>query len=288
MDLNKRMARLNTFIGRMPQLPPTVTKVIKICNDMNASPTDISRIISLDPVLTGKVLRLINSAYYGLVHEISSIVRAIIMLGMNTVKNLALSTAVLSGLKKTDNSKALDMDEFWRHCLGVGVISKLIAKSRGVGQNRLEEYFIAGLLHDIGKIPLNSLFPEEYSEVIALSREEGAPFYVSENEILEIDHSAVGEMIMKNWNLRAEITDAITHHHSLDLYKGGNTEILHTVALANYFTNYMKIGFSGDSSPEEMAPEIMRSLGIDLDYLEKIEDMVYEEIEKAQVFLKVA
>ncbi|MCP4686574.1 MAG: HDOD domain-containing protein [Desulfobacterales bacterium] len=288
MDLNKRMARLNIFIGKMPQLPPTVTKVIEICNDMNSSPTDISRIISLDPVLTGKVLRLINSAYYGLVHEISSIVRAIIMLGMNTVKNLALSTAVLSGLKKSDDSIALDMEDFWRHCLGVGVISKLIASHRGVGQNRLEEYFIAGLLHDIGKIPLNSLFPDEYKEVVALSGKAGRAFYQYEYDAMEIDHSTVGAMIMKSWNLRAEITDTITHHHTLDLYEGEHRGILYTVALANYFTNHLRIGFSGDANPEEIAPEIMDHLGIELDYLEKIEDMVYEEIDKAQVFLNVA
>ncbi len=288
MELKKRMVRLDIFIGKMPQLPPTVTKVIEICNNMHASPTDISRIISLDPVLTGKVLRLINSAYYGLVHEISSIVRAIIMLGMNTVKNLALSTAVLSGLKKSDASSALNMDDFWLHCLGVGVISKLLATSRGVGQNHLEEYFIAGLLHDIGKIPLNSLFPDEYSEIISLAGKEKRPFYICENKALEIDHSAVGKMVMKNWKLRAEITDTVTHHHSLDLYKGKNREILYTVTLANYFSNRLKIGFSGDANPEEPAPEIMQYLGIDLDYLEKIEDMVYEEIDKAQVFLKVS
>ena len=101
----------------MPSLPITVSKVLEICNNPKTSPVDLNQVISLDPVLMGKVMRLINSAYYCLPNQITSLVRAIIMLGINTVKNLALCTAVLGTLDKKGDFQALNMEGFWRHSL---------------------------------------------------------------------------------------------------------------------------------------------------------------------------
>jgi HD-like signal output (HDOD) protein len=113
---------------------------------------DLNRVISLDPVLVGRVLKLINSAYYGLEQQVTSLVRAMIMLGINTVKNLALSSAILSNLVGR-GFLGLNAEGFWRHSLCVGVTAKLIARKQGIDHSRLEEFFTAGLLHDLGKIP---------------------------------------------------------------------------------------------------------------------------------------
>ncbi|MCL2879605.1 MAG: HDOD domain-containing protein, partial [Treponema sp.] len=152
-DLN---GRIEEYIGNMPSLPTTVAKVLEVCNNPHTSPADLNHVISLDPVLVGRVLKLINSAYYGLGQHVTNLVRAIIMLGLNTVKNLALSSAVMGNLKTGKNSQGLDMEGFWRHSLCVGVAAKMLAKQRGIESKQREEYFTAGLLHDIGKIPLNS------------------------------------------------------------------------------------------------------------------------------------
>ena len=129
-EKDRILAVIQGYISRMPSLPITVSKILQICNDPRTSPVDLNQVISLDPVLMGRVMKLINSAYYSLPNQITSLVRAIIMLGINTVKNLALSTAVLGNLTGKGNFQALNIDGFWRHSLCVGVTAKLIAVKR--------------------------------------------------------------------------------------------------------------------------------------------------------------
>ncbi len=135
---------IQQYIDRMPSLSTTVTKVLQVCNTPNTSANDLNKVILLDPVLTGQVLKLINSAYYSLPNQITSLARAIIMLGLNTVKNLALSTAVIGTLGKKDSFKSLSMDSYWTHSLCVGVTSKALAVQLGVPVAEREEYFVAG------------------------------------------------------------------------------------------------------------------------------------------------
>ncbi|MDC7125229.1 MAG: HDOD domain-containing protein [Spirochaetales bacterium] len=116
--------KIENYIDKMPSLSTTVARVLDICNDPATSPAELNRVIALDPVLMGKVIQLVNSAYYGLPNQITSLIRAITLLGLNTVKNLALSTAVLGALSDSEDSHSLDTDAFWEHSLSVAVISK--------------------------------------------------------------------------------------------------------------------------------------------------------------------
>jgi putative nucleotidyltransferase with HDIG domain len=276
----------------LPPFPATVSKVMEICRDVNTSPTDLTKVISLDPVLTGKVMQLVNSAYFGLSREIISLVRAVVMLGMNTVKNLVLGATVMSAFGSRKNFRALNMDMFWKHSLGVGVIAKLIAKKRNIDRKLLEGYFIAGLLHDIGKIPLNSKFSDEYLNVIKLPEKEPQPLFVSEKHHLGIDHSYVGNLIAKKWNLGEEISDPITYHHAPETYSGVQNDILFTIILSDHFANSAEIGFSGNRYLENTDPGVMRyfenNTELNFGDITTFNDEVAQEIEKAQVFLKVA
>jgi len=277
------------YIDRMPSLPTSVAKVLEICNSPQTSPADLNRVISVDPVLMGKVMKLINSAYYGLNQEITSLVRAIIMLGLNTVKNLALSTAVLGTIGKSSESKALNMEGFWRHSLCVGVTTKLIGRQRNADKNILEEYFIAGLLHDVGKIPLNNRLPDRYVDVLAFSDRDKQSLHRVEEEVLGLDHSEVGLMIAENWGLSQEIKDAIAYHHRVSEYDGPHKDIVYSVVLSNFFASDSEIGFSGNRFPEPVPEIVTEHLGLDLLFLEdEMEYRVNDEIERARVFLRVA
>ena len=277
------------YIDKMPSLPTSVSKVLEIGNSAQTSPADLNPVISVDPVLMGKVMKLINSAYYGLDQEVTSLVRAIIMLGINTVKNLALSTAVLGSIGKGSDSTALNMEGFWRHSLCVGVTTKLIGKHRNVDKNYIEEYFIAGLLHDVGKIPLNNRLPDRYIDVLGFSDRERQSLHHVESEILGLNHGEVGLMVAENWKLSEEICDAVAYHHRIEEYSGKHKEIVYAVALANYFAAIAEIGFSGNRFPE-IVPEVAAEfLGIDVIYIEdEMEDAVNAEIERARIFLRLA
>jgi putative nucleotidyltransferase with HDIG domain len=271
----------------MPSLPVTVSKVLEVCNNPKTSPIDLDNVIKLDPVLMGRVLKLINSAYYGLGTQVTSLARAIIMLGVNTVKNLALSTAVIDRLVDKGAFRALNMDGFWRHSLCVGVTAKLIAKSRGVDARLIEEYFAAGLLHDIGKIPLNNALAEDYVRTMSLADRERIPLFLAEKRALDLDHCEAGLVVAESWRLSGAIADSIAFHHTHESYRGDHGDVVRTVAIADYFANREGIGFSGNLYPDKPGNEVYGLLDMDKSTLEDLEGPVNAEIEKAKVFLKL-
>jgi putative nucleotidyltransferase with HDIG domain len=282
--LNERIAE---YIRNMPSLPTTVAKVLEVCNNPQTSPADLNHVISLDPVLVGRVLKLINSAYYGLGQQVTSLVRAIIMLGINTVKNLALSTAVMGNLSPQKNLQGLNMEGFWRHSLCVGVAAKILAKQRGIDAKQTEEYFTAGLLHDIGKIPLNAVLAKEYMLTVSAADRERISLFRAEEKNLGINHNAAGAMIVKAWRLEGPVGEVVVHHHACTEYSGPHKDILFSIAAANRFASIMEIGFSGDRYPEKTDNLVWEVLGVHKDVFDGIEVTVNEEIEKAKIFLRL-
>jgi HD-like signal output (HDOD) protein len=287
MPDNESERRVREYVGGMPSLPTTVAKVLEVCNNPKTSPIDLDRVIQLDPVLMGRVLKLINSAYYSLGTQVTSLVRAIIMLGVNTVKNLALSSAVLDRVSSKKDFRALNMDAFWRHSLCVGVTAKLIAKARGIDPKGLEEYFAAGLLHDIGKIPLNNALADDYVRAMSTADRERISLVVSERQVIGIDHCEAGGIVAQNWKLTGAIADTVRWHHELEAYSGENGDVLRTVAVADFFANREEVGFSGNRYPDKISPDIFGLLDIEKSMLEELEEPVNAEIEKAKVFLKL-
>jgi putative nucleotidyltransferase with HDIG domain len=233
----------------------------------------------------GRVLKLVNSAYYGLAQPVVSLVRAIITLGTNTVKNLALSTAVLSVFPKKGNESGLNLDEFWRHSLCTAVAAKLIAKKRGIDVNLLEGYFTAGLLHDIGKIPLNAALRRDYMLTVSAAFQDGISLYRAEDKRLGINHGVVGGIIVDDWRLVGAVADVIRGHHTCQNYAGPNKDVLYTTVLANRFAVDMEIGLAGDRHPDITPPLVWDTLRVDQDIFEEIKSPVSEEIDRASIFL---
>jgi len=278
--------KIKCYIMEMPSLSVSVGKALQICGNQDVNPIDLNHVISLDPVLTGKLIKLINSAYYGLSTHVTSLVRAITMLGLNTVKNLVLAAAALSTLPKNKIVDGLNMEGFWHHSLCVAVTSKLLAKKQGIEPRYLEEYFSAGLLHDIGKIPLNAVLAADYMQMVTTADRERKPLYLVENGIADFDHCRAGEMIAHLWKLDDSIKDVILHHHKPCDYSGCSSNIVNTIAAANYFSLVYEVGFAGDRKPEKPDQKVWDSLGVDEDFFLEIMENLYKEIEKARVFLQ--
>ena len=193
--MKHKIDKIMEDVDKMPSLPITVTKVLEVANNMDATAKDLNKVISLDPVLTSKVIKLVNSAYIGSSEKITSIVKAIIMLGINTIKNLALKTAIIPILSSYTSKKGtyfFNMEGFWKHCIGVGVTSKLIAKEANISSKLSEEYFISGIIHDIGKLVISFNFPDDYLKAVRLSDEGVFPITDCEEEIFSTNHSLIG------------------------------------------------------------------------------------------------
>ena len=288
-ESSRQLSLVRDRISEMPPLSTTVTKVLEICNDPKTSPHDLNRIISLDPVLTGRVLRMINSTYYSLPSQVNSLTRAIIMLGLNTVVNLASSTAIMKNVSSKDSFQALSMDDFWTHSICVGVMAKLLAGIVGVPANLQEEYFVAGLLHDLGKIPLNSCFSEDYLRAMEMAGPDRTSLLQAEAVILEMDHCMVGKLIADNWCLGPVLSDSLCHHHDPDGAMAENHQVIALVALGNIYANMAKIGSSGDSFVDrELAAHLLLQVDIGWDAVKRLHKQVLDEIDRAMIFLQVS
>jgi putative nucleotidyltransferase with HDIG domain len=282
---NKIQEEIKSFINNMPSLPVSARKVLEICNNANVNPVDLGKVISLDPVLTGRLLQLINSSFYSFNSHITSIVKAITMLGINTVKNLTLSAAILGTLPKNKVVNGLNMEGYWHHSLCVGITSKLLAAKQGVDTRFHQEYFTAGLLHDIGKIPLNAISPEEYIHTIEIADNEHKSLFIAENENLGINHCITGGMIAAAWKFDSPVSDVISFHHSMGDYNSEYLHVIYNVAAADYFTTVYDIGFAGNMNPQKPDDSIWKIIGLTEDSFEELKDKVYREIEKAKIFL---
>lgn len=284
MTPEDRLKQVQLYISRFPSLSTTVNKVLEICNSPNASPNDLNRVISYDPVLTGQVLKLINSAYYSLPSRVTSLTRAIIMLGVNTVKNLVLATSVLAFFKNRRPIGGVSMDAYWAHCLCVGTTAKAIARLKNVPSVEQEEYFVAGLLHDLGKLPMMACFGEIYKKAVKLSECEDMPLFAAENRCIGFNHCQVGWLIAAKWKLNTEMQHALARHHQPP-DEGGGALTTYT-SLANQIAHHYQIGSAGSHHLDRLlAKQLADRIGINTDILFTMKPMIEEEIEKAKVFL---
>ncbi|MFO7760846.1 MAG: HDOD domain-containing protein [Thermodesulfobacteriota bacterium] len=272
----------------MPSLSTTVSKVMKVCNEPDTSANDLNRVISLDPVLTGRVLKLINSAYYSLPGQVTSLTRAIIMLGQNTVKNLVLSTAVL-GIIGRERHAFFPMGQFWSHSFGAAIMAKSIAALRGIDLGNQEEYFVAGLLHDLGKLPISKCFKNEYKQVLELVYLQRCSLLRAEEMVLGFTHQDSGRMLAEKWEFHPRMAVCLSNHHDLFFEEEGQySELLKVVAVANLFTNVFEIGSAGDDIQEVVdVQNILARSGVRWNDLSPFILRVPQEIESARSFLDI-
>ena len=284
----KYVDKIRDYIDQMPSLSTTVTKVLEVCNKPDTSPNALNRVISLDPVLTGQVLKLINSAYYSLPNQLTSLTRAIIMLGINTVKNLALSTAIMGTMNK-EGLECLSIDAFWAHSIGVGVTGKAIAGLRQIPAAQREEFFVAGLLHDLGKIPLSNCFPDDYRKVGDICNMQQCSLLRAEDMVFGFDHRLAGRIIARKWQLNDAMIETLWHHHAPQAASEENRPLVQTVALANIYANILGVGSAGDRFAEPVqVQKVIEQSGLAWNAISALHAEVDAEVEKAQIFLQVS
>ncbi len=288
MLTNEELIRVNRFIKEMPPLSVSVTRIMELAKDPKVDAKKLNDIISVDPVLTGKVLKLINSAYYSLPNQVTSLIRAIVMLGINTIKNLVISTGVLTTVNKQNNFEALNMEEFWRHSVCVGAMAKNLALKQKIDPKFVEEYFVAGLLHDIGKIPFNSVVSSAYEHAINYSRIKSIPLHNVETKNFEINHCDLGLRISDLWKLPPAIRSSILYHHNVESSEPEYMKFVATISLANIIANKVKIGFSGNSVYDPNEEQLMQIIKISSKDFDDIEMNAESTVKKAEVFLKLS
>ncbi len=234
MDRKTILKKLDR-IEDLPTLPVIAMEVSKMLRDYNTSIKELSALIKNDQAMTPRILKLVNSSFYGFKSKIANIDRAIILLGFNTISNAIVSVAIIDALSVKGSSDDFDIKNFWEHSVAVAVISRHLAE-----KSRLclpEEAFTGGLLHDIGKVILSQYFPDLFKKVIVAMNGNIVTFYEAEKKQNPVTHAQIGGIMADKWKLPDGLADTIKYHHAV---KAGANDInlLRIVHVADFISNY--------------------------------------------------
>ncbi len=214
---NKQLGQLVSSIGSLPSLPKTYVKLQETLKDPDGSLTDVAKIIEQDLAMSVKLLQLVNSAFFGLYNHIESPSHAVNLLGLDTIKALVLVMGVFSELKIPAN-KFFDVNKLWLHSMATAAFAKNIAAHETDDKEIIDNAFIAGLLHDVGKLLLFSRMPEKYEQAVILANESHCSLEEAERQIFGACHGHVGGYLIGLWGLPGPAVESITYHHHLDSY----------------------------------------------------------------------
>jgi putative nucleotidyltransferase with HDIG domain len=202
--------KLMAAVERMPAFPKSVQRMLELTRSPTVEPKQIVAVIEKDPVMTARILRVINSAFYSLPNKISGVGHAVVLLGINTVKNLAIRTAAVGMIPK-ENGAGFDTDRYLLHSLGCAEVSRMLAQSLG-DADPIEAY-IGGLLHDFGKILFALYLPQPFREVLDTAASSGSALHEVEQAMFGVDHTHAGALLAEKWQFPASLVDTIRHHH---------------------------------------------------------------------------
>lgn len=250
MDFSEK---IRTSVNNLPTLPTIYSQLSQAMDDPSATSEKIAKIISSDQASAFKVLKVANSPLYGLHGKIDSISQALIYLGHNEVKDIVFALSVMKMFSKDKNIRGLRPVDLWAHSIGVGVITRNIGLA--IGEKNVENYFLAGVFHDIGKIIFLEFAVKEYQNVIDMVTEKKCPIKDAEKEIFGIDHADAGQILANKWRIPQNIQDIILNHHTGQKARGTNT-LLASVHLGNIIAHILGFGFSGDNLIAQPNPAI--------------------------------
>jgi len=278
-------ADLNTIIGKiedLPTLPRTVLKITELVNNPKSSARDLSRIITDDQVLTARLLKLVNSSFYGFPQRISTVTGAIVLLGFDAIRNLLLTTSVYDVFSNHAKPGKFNQEKFWDHSLGCAVGAKVIGNF--MRYDKIEELFVAGLLHDIGKIVEMMFLPQEFSKVTRHIRQKNTLMRVAEEKVLGYTHSEIGKLLGERWNLPPKLISVIGHHHDPGA-AGVFTLEAAIIHLADIFGRALNIGSGGDEKIPPVDEEAWKNLKIKTHAIEPILEEIKKEFDDISMFI---
>ncbi len=268
----------------LPPLPSVVMRVMQTVNDPSTSAADLNRLISGDQALASKVLRLVNSSYYGFPRRIATITHAVVILGFNTVRNLTTSLGVCTAFDPQGQSTALDRDGFWAHSVAVAVAAGVIARRKSVPAKAAEEVFVGGLMHDLGKLFLDQYFPDQYAIALKLAKAANISLWDAEKTALGVGHALVGKRIAEKWNLPPSLTAMIMLHHQPAFAKE-HFQITGIIQAADHVARKLGLGNGGDDLVPALTPEVQQWLSFAPPMWETVERETQQKFDDARDFL---
>lgn len=275
--------KLGNAVERMPAFPRSVQRVLELTRNINCMPKEIVGVIEKDPVMTMKIFKVINSAYFSLPNKITSVAQSVVYLGINTVKNLALGFAAVGILPRTTPG-GFDVQRYLLHSLVVAGVARELGSQFAKGEVDPGDCYIAGLLHDFGKIVLAQFLPAEFHQAMAHAAEKRIPLHEAEAWVIGISHGPVGAMLSQRWAFPPELVECIRDHHDPE----ANSVLLDCLRTADQIVRLRGIGDSGNPWLEGEPPPAPRRFGDDLEAVVGRIGSLDKIVDEASLFAQVA
>ena len=222
----------------LPTLPHVASRVLSVVGNPSSSAKDLQQVIEADQALSERLLRMSNSALFGGTKQVTNLRAAITRLGFNRVRNLVLIASTKDVYRKKDPLAA----ELWKHALAVGIATRLVGTEIGMRPGELDDLFLAGLFHDIGKVLINTQKPDRYQEVLQASLDQGQPMSIVEKEVFKFTHEEVGVMVVQKWGMPELLINPIRHHHTVQESAAPDEKSVAMIATADLIANGLGFG----------------------------------------------
>lgn len=284
--MDPRQERLKRTVERiegLPTLPTILAQMNRLMLDPKTTAKDMAQLISSDPAVASRILKVVNSAFYGFPSRISTITHAIVILGFNTVKSIVLSSSIFDAFgTKGKGDVRFKREDFWRHSVACGAACKVLAKQ--TGETTLEEFFIAGLLHDVGKVLEDQYLHDDYVAILEDVEKRGVLFREAEEARLGVDHAELGGWLFSQWKLSKALVRAVAHHHNPAL-ADDHLKTASIVHLGDIFARALMVGSGGDDGIPVISKVAWDAVGLKAEDLPALLRETDKEIVRSSVFL---
>jgi len=227
VDTKSQLQTIIMSTRDLPAMPQVASKVLELSSDPNTSASQLQQVISDDQAMTARILKIANSAMYSCSRKIKTLTEAIVMLGFNSIRSLVVTSAARNLYNTRKSRSGLKERLLWEHSIGAGFACRLMAQKHAPALT--EEAFLAGLMHDIGKLVLNIRIPEKFDEIVQVVYNENRSFHSTEQENFGFTHAEVGSLLVNKWKLSPVLEDVIKNHHNPESISPDNPLLLSNV-----------------------------------------------------------
>ncbi len=278
------IAKALSQIGDIATLPAVTIKIIGIVENPKSTARDLHDVIKNDIALSTKVLKVVNSAFYGLPGQVASVDRAIVLLGLSAVKNIAIASSIarmFKGEKITDKFSAADL---WTHSVAVAVVSRSLARVTG-RRAEAEEIFLAGLIHDLGILVERQAFGGKLGEVIKLTETSGDSFLECEHQVFGADHPMFGMALATKWKFPRHLRAVVGYHHDSSRVAEDMRHVVALVQTADIICCERRMGFYLSAQEAELTPQLLQDAHLTPEKIEEACEQLEEESDEAKSML---
>lgn len=275
---------LKLVVKEVPTLPIVYQQLFSKMSNPNVSMPQLAEIVSKDQSLATKILKLVNSAFYGYKKEITTISRAMVILGFRTVRNAALAISVFDYVAGCPEDSKFPVEDFWKHSLCTASTCKVLGQKVGIKQQ--EETFVCGLLHDVGKLIMKKYFEEDFNEVCDYSLDNQVSWSAAEDKLLGVNHATLAKAVLRSWYFPPNLVEAVQFHHTLS--SGASyPDLVSLVNVADHISYELDMGAPASRVGAECDPAALKELGTTMEQCMTHKDEILSETEAALEILQI-